>query len=63
MPFDDVDHFEAVFRVLEEDYIAFKGCASEIGSEFRALPAHLERKRGEVIAVSANAEDEFSGNV
>jgi hypothetical protein len=39
MAFDDVDHFEAVFDVAEEDHVVLKGGAAKIGSQFRrSLP-------------------------
>ena len=60
--FDDVDHFEPLAFVTEEDDVAFKRCASKIGSEFRAIAAHFERKRSEMVAIGADAEDEFAGN-
>ncbi len=39
MAFQDVDDFEAVRKVAEENNIAFVGEAAEVGADFRTRPA------------------------
>jgi hypothetical protein len=63
MAFDDVDHCEAVFDVAEEDHVVLKDGASKIGSEFRALAAHFEGQRSEMVAIGADAEKEVAGDI
>ncbi len=44
MPFKNVDDFQAIFGVLEEDYVIFKDRASYAGTQVGAISPHLEGK-------------------
>ena len=61
--FDDVDDLKPVVVVLEKDHIVFKRDATKIGTQIRSFLSHCEWQGSEVVAVSANAEDELAGNI
>ncbi len=48
MAFEDVDDFEDVREVAEEDDVAFVGEAAQVGAEFRARAAKGAGKGGEL---------------
>jgi hypothetical protein len=53
---DDVDDFEAIFDLTEEDDAVLKDCVANVRGELSSGDNHLKRQGSQVVALGADSE-------